>query len=181
MSRALKLLFFVFVLAGCASIKTHLIKTPGKLYQGKIWWKLEVIQNHEKKVNGGYAWFCASSNFLVVELKTPFNSELAIIRWNKQNPEKIFLYDLFHKQEVIFVINNEEAQALPLYFLGKKGKKKKFFLFKKPVFYTFSENKGEVKGENFNILWKFKNVKEAKECSVPFPNTKDFKKLVITF
>ena len=183
MPKFLKLfvLFIIVFFTSCTNLRFYNVKTSGVLYQGKLWWKLVVIQNKKKKVNGGYAWFCTSPEFLVVELKTPFNSELAVVSWKRKNPNKVILYDLFHKRKVTFLIHNKKLKNLPLYFLGKKGEKVSFSLFKKPVLYTFLKGKGEIKGENFDIVWKFKSIKQSKECKVPLPETKDFKELVLTF
>ena len=181
--RLLILAVLILLFWGC----TQVPQKRQKLYsgwKGTIWWKLKVVKNHKVITNGGYANFIATNKFLSVNLSSPFGTTIAEIRWEKKHPDTVKLIDFFHRKVVILTFKKLSSINLTNYFLGRACSKKIFTLFKNSkAIYQFDENKKEaiLKGKNFTIKWKFKEVKKLETAPLLSPPPKEFKKTVINF
>ena len=188
MRKILAILILIFTVSACS--KPNLVqmqRSPqlSAVFKGKLWWKLKVIQNGKERINGGYASFVAGKDFLIVNLRSPFNFKLATIFWKRDNPNRIDVIDYFHERRIVFLFTNKKLPLLPYYFLGLLETKKRFKLFKDTyATYEFSKKKrqGLVKGKNFYFLWKFKSIKKISSNLKPVLRVpKDFRVIVITF
>jgi hypothetical protein len=183
------LLIFSFFIVSCGRYKVSPVEkiitlSEDKVYTGKIWWKIEIFKKDKIKSNGGYADFQVSQNFLYISLKSPFNSMVALIKWEKEKNSRIDVYDFYNKKHfIIFLPQNFKNNLLPFYFLGLKKKEMCYNFFKMKIKYMFlkDKNTGYISCPYFRAMWKIKTLMSAEKRKFKYSIDKHkFKEIRIT-
>lgn len=135
-----------------------------EVFQGTIWWDLEIKKDFTPSKNTGQAEFQISENFIYVRLKTPIGTTLGLLVWKKDDPGLIKVYDLYNQELVLLFINNpsllQKLETLPFYFLGMKEETLSWSLDKVFVKYQFDKERkvGTILTEEVIFGWKIQSL-----------------------